>query len=415
MQFREVTLDNGLEVVAECNDRAYATGMAFFVKTGSRDESSENSGVSHFLEHMVFKGTPRRTADDVNRELDEIGSHSNAFTSEERTVYYTTILPEYQDRAIDLLSDILRPSLREDDFNTEKQVIVEEIYKYDDMPPFGAHEKCMAAFFGSHPLGQNVLGSVESVTALTPEKMRAYFDERYSPSNITLVASGDVDFDRLVEATDRWCGNWTNFKTDRNERPASPQQGFLVFKNEQAFQQYVVQITQGPSNTDPDRYAARLLATIIGDDSGSRFYWDLVETGRAEYAAMGTHEFQGAGIFMTYLCCDPQLADSNLDATQMILADVESKGITAAELEQAQNKMCAQIVLASERSGNRLFTVGSSWTQRREYRPVKEVLAAYRDVTLDDIHAVLTKYPLTNNTTVAVGPLNKLCGVNCSS
>ena len=118
---------------------------------------------------------------------------------------------------------------------------------------------------------------------------------------------------------------------------------------------------------------------------------------------------------MTYLCCDPQLADSNLDATQMILADVESKGITAAELEQAQNKMCAQIVLASERSGNRLFTVGSSWTQRREYRPVKEVLAAYRDVTLDDILAVLTKYPLTNNTTVAVGPLNKLCGVNCSS
>ena len=163
MEFREARLSNGLEIIAECNDRAYSAALAFFVKAGSRDESPEVSGVSHFLEHMTFKGTPRRSAADVNRELDEIGSHSNACTSEEQTVYYAAFLPEYQPQAIDILSDIMRPSLRQDDFDTEKQVIIEEILKYEDQPPFGAHEKCMAAYFGSHPLGNSILGTAESV------------------------------------------------------------------------------------------------------------------------------------------------------------------------------------------------------------------------------------------------------------
>ena len=117
------------------------------------------AGVSHFLEHMTFKGTPHRSADDVNRELDELGSHSNAYTSEEQTVYYATVLPEYQQPTLNLLADIMRPSLRQEDFDTEKQVILEEILKYEDQPPFGAHEKCMAAYFQQHPLGNSILGT----------------------------------------------------------------------------------------------------------------------------------------------------------------------------------------------------------------------------------------------------------------
>ena len=195
MRFREHTLDNGLEIIAECNECAYSTALAFFVKTGSRDESADTAGVSHFLEHMVFKGTPHRTAEDVNRELDEIGSHSNAYTSEEQTVYYATVLPEYQEPAVDLLADIMRPSLRETDFETEKQVIIEEILKYEDQPPFGAHEKCMAEYFDSHPLGNSILGTVGTVGALTAEQMMDYFRARYSPKNIALVATGRVDFE----------------------------------------------------------------------------------------------------------------------------------------------------------------------------------------------------------------------------
>jgi len=141
VQFRNHTLANGLEVVAEVNPQAYSAAVGFFVKAGSRDETDEISGVSHFLEHMAFKGTLQRTAEQVNRDLDEISPHSNAYTSEEQTVYYMAMLPEYLDRSLNVLADMMRPSLREDDFNVEKDVIINEIHKYEDQPPFGAHEK----------------------------------------------------------------------------------------------------------------------------------------------------------------------------------------------------------------------------------------------------------------------------------
>src|SRR5262249_29688101 len=149
-------LDNGLEIVAECDAAAYSTALGFFVNSGARDETDEVSGVSHFLEHMVFKGTPTRSADDVNREFDEMGAHYNAFTNEENTVFYAAGLPEYQQKTVELLADIMRPSLREEDFSTEKQVILEEIKMYDDQPPFGVDDKCRAAFFGTHPLSRSV-------------------------------------------------------------------------------------------------------------------------------------------------------------------------------------------------------------------------------------------------------------------
>jgi predicted Zn-dependent peptidase len=193
LEFRKQALANGLQIVAECNDEAHSTAVGFFVETGARDESDDVSGVSHFLEHMMFKGTPTRTADDVNREFDEMGAHYNAFTSEEHTVYYAAVLPEHQTTAVELLADILRPSLREEDFNTEKQVIVEEIRMYQDQD-----DRVKQAFFGPHPLARSVLGTAQSIRELPVEKMRAYFDRRYSPDNITLVGSGRIDFQRLV-------------------------------------------------------------------------------------------------------------------------------------------------------------------------------------------------------------------------
>src|SRR5215213_1200527 len=138
MEFHNHRLENGLEIIAETNPDAHSMSVAFIVQTGSRDESDEVAGVSHFLEHMVFKGTPTRSAADVNREFDEMGAHYNAFTSEENTVYYAAMLPEHQTAAVELLADIIRPSLRDEDFETEKQVILEEIQMYEDQPPFGA-------------------------------------------------------------------------------------------------------------------------------------------------------------------------------------------------------------------------------------------------------------------------------------
>lgn len=411
MEFRKQTLDNGLEIVAECEPRAYSAAVGFFVKCGSRDETDANHGVSHFLEHMVFKGTATRSAADVNRELDEIGSHSNAYTSEEQTVYFAAFLPEYQAQAVELLSDILRPALRPTDFDTEKLVILEEIAKYEDQPPFGAHEKCMAAHFGTHPLGRSVLGTVTSVTRLTCDQMLDYFRQRYSPRNMVLVATGNVDFDALVALADRCCGQWVPFDAPRELRRAGPHQGLVVFHKPTAVQQYVVQIANGPALEDDDRYAGRLLATILGDDSGSRMFWELVDSGEAETAAMSACEYQGSGLLMTQLCCAPEDTADNMARIADLVAEIQAEGVSEAELAQARSKIQSHLVLQSERPINRLFAVGGNWIARRRYRTLRDVIDSYQRVTRDDIAAVLAKYPLTVQTTVAVGPLRNAAEV----
>lgn len=404
MEFLKTTLANGLEVVAECNPAAHTLALGFFVQTGARDESHEVAGVSHFLEHMMFKGTPTRSADDVNREFDEMGANYNAFTSEENTVYYAAVLPEFQARTVELLGDMLRPSLRDDDFNTEKQVIIEEIRMYDDQPPFGADDKCKAAHFAGHPLGQSVLGTVESIQALPVDAMRDYFGRRYSPGNVVLAAAGRVDFEALVRSAEAHCGGWPRVDTGRQVTPARRTSGFTVITRPKAAQQYVVQLAAGPAATDADRYAAKLLATIVGDDSGSRLYWELVDPGRAENATLSHYDYQGDGLYLTYVCSDPELVEENLQAVLDVYRRVQQEGVTPQELERAKNKINSRVVLAGEKPRGRLFSVGGNWTQRSEYRTVKDDLDAVEAITLGDIAAVLAKYPLSVSTTVTVGP-----------
>ncbi len=405
MEFREQTLPNGLQVVAECNGAAYSTALGFFVNAGARDETDAISGVSHFLEHMVFKGTARRSADDVNREFDEMGAHYNAFTNEENTVFYAAVLPEYQDRAVDLLADILRPSLRDEDFHTEKKVILEEIQMYDDQPPFGADDKCRALFCGSHPLGRSVLGTAESVGGLTPDAMHAYFRHRYSPGNMVLAGAGQIDFDRLVAIAQKCCGDWEPSPVVRTLERLPSRDGFQVLHRESAAQQYLLQLTAGPSAEDDDRYAAKLLATVLGDDSGSRLYWELVDPGFAETASLHHTEHQGAGMMMTYMSCEPNEVADNLRRIIDVYRQAEAEGISAAELDQAKNKIRSRIVLSGERPRGRLFAVGSDWIYRREYRTVEAELQTVAGISLDEVLAVLAKYPLTRPTTITIGPL----------
>ncbi len=407
MQFRQTVLENGLEIVAECNPQAYSTALGFFVRAGARDENDAISGVSHFLEHMVFKGTPRRSAADVNRQFDEMGADSNAMTGEEQTVYHATVIPEMADRAIELLADILRPSLRVEDFEMEKQVILEEIRMYEDEPPYGAYEKCMAAHFGRHPLGRSILGTLDSVGGLSPEAMRQYFDQRYSPQNIVLAAAGKVDWERLVSTARACCGHWERFETTRDISRPTPHTGTSLYPKEDAVQLYVVQVAEGPAAEDDDRYAGRIMATVLGDDSGSRFYWELIDNGRADTAALSSFEYQGAGIFVTTLCCAPEDAAANLARIRELEEEIERNGISQSELEQAQSKICSSVVLSSERPKRRMFSLGANWLQRREYRTVKEIVASYQAVTQRDVAELLGKYPLTRNTTLAVGPVTE--------
>jgi predicted Zn-dependent peptidase len=238
--------------------------------------------------------------------------------------------------------------------------------------------------------------------------MREYFERRYSPGNITLVGAGRIDFAGLVETAERICGQWRPVETTRDVSPASPHSSFLCLRKETAALEYVIQLALGPGATDSDRYAAKILATVLGDDSGSRLYWALVDSGLAEQASLSHHDYQGAGLFMTYMSCGAESAQDNIEMIAEIYLQAERDGITAAELAQAKSKINSRVVLGSERPRGRLFTVGGNWIQRREYRTVRNDLDAIDAVTQAELQDVLTRYPLSINTTLAIGPAEKL-------
>src|ERR671911_199550 len=179
LKFHHKQLTNGLDIVGEENPDSHSFAAGLFVKTGSRDESSEINGVSHFLEHMMFKGSDKYTWEDVNRIFDEIGARYNAFTSQEMTAYYANVLPEFTEKAVEHLSHLLRPAIRDTDFTTEKKVILEEIAMYLDDPGHRLYEQAMAEHFGNHPLSLSILGSPQSIMKLSREQMARYFQSRY--------------------------------------------------------------------------------------------------------------------------------------------------------------------------------------------------------------------------------------------
>ena len=165
-----------------------------------------------------------------------------------------------------------------------------------------------------------------------------------------------------------------------------------------------MQLARGPAAGDPDRYAARLLATILGDESGSRFYWEFIDSGRAEAAAVGNYEYQGAGLIMTWICCAPGQSADNLQRVRRLQAELADRGVTDRELDLARRKISSHIILASERSENRMFSVGSQWLRGQEFRTPREISEIYQAITLEQVNEVARKYPLTDNMTLCVGP-----------
>ena len=404
MRFHQTVLPNGLQVVAEINDRAHSVASGFFVKAGSRDETANLAGVSHFLEHMIFKGTARRDALAVNRDFDRVGAKHNAQTSEEDTFYHVTSLPEYLPKAFDVLSDILRPTLREDDFDTEKKVIIEEIKMYEDNPMSVAYDAAKAAHFGPHPLGQSILGTVESINAMKVDEMRAYFAAKYSPANIVLAFAGKTSWDQIVALAQSHCGGWTGGETARQAVPPRGTGVFRAILREDDQQQTVIGVGDGPPLESDDRYAASLLATVLGDHTGSRLYWALVDPGHADGAELSYQDYNQAGALFTFLSCDPDETSANLARVAEVYAEVQADGISDEELTRSKNKVLARSVLRSERPMGRLASLGFHWAYRREYVSVADELEKVSAVSLADVRRVLDRWPLLPMTIVSVGP-----------
>ncbi|MCO8124140.1 insulinase family protein [Stieleria sp. TO1_6] len=405
-EFKHATLSSGLRIVAETDSRSYSMSLGYFVRAGARNELDPQSGLSHFLEHMMFKGTARRSAEDVNRELDELGGQSNAYTSEEQTVYYATVLPKFQDRIVDLLTDMMSPELDESEFETERKVILEEIAKYEDQPPFGGFERAMEIHFSPRGLGRRVLGTSESIEAMTAARMKDYFRSRYRPENIVLAATGNVDFDSLVAEIEQRTAHWSDrcaseslSPDDLDRLPEGIEMNPRVAIPDAA-QAYLIRIAEGPTSGSKQRYAARLLASVLGDEGGSRLFWELIDTGRAEVATCWPQEFSDQGAWFTYLVCAPDDMQSNRRFVDQIIQQIVDDGVKPDELSQAINKTTAGYIMQSERPSNRLFSVGSRFLMHNDYVDLDQSLANIRAVDQAAIAEIAQRYLGTDATEV---------------
>ncbi len=389
-EIRQTKLPNGLELIGEINPGSKSAALGFFVRTGARDEQPRESGISHFLEHMMFKGTEKRSALDITYALGNIGAQANAFTSEECTAYYSAVIPQYFSACHEVLSDMLRPALDPVEFATEKNVILEEIALYLDRPQFYLFEKAMSDYFGGHPAGNSVLGSVESVSAISRDDMAAYFARRYSPSNMSLVAGGNFDWDRFVEDAAQYCGSWVPFEVSRETSPHTVPQVYKEYRKKDVAQAHALLVTGGCSAQHEDRYALSILSLILGDGTNSKLYWELVDSGLAECAWCDSDEKDGTGCFNAYAATEP----AQLEQVAGIMRRIVSAPLDFSddELERAKTKIAARVVLGGELPLARMNALGSAWLYRRELQRLDQVVEQIKSVSRRSIEEAVSRH-----------------------
>lgn len=397
VQFKQATLENGLTVIAEVNPEAKSVALGYFCKTGSRDETPEMAGVSHFLEHMLFKGSEERDGFEVNLEFDQMGAQYNAYTSEENTVYYGAVLPEFAPRLLELWTDLMRPALRQEDFDTEKQVILEEIALYEDRPNSMLFDWGRARYFAGHPLGNSVLGTTRSISELTRDQMAQYQARRYAPSNLVLALAGKVDWERTLGQVQQLTAAWPKGDCSRAYPEASGTVGELSEPYPKATQTYLALLAPGVAAQDPRRYAANILANILGEEGNSRLYWALTDKGLVESVGAGVDEADRAGLFYVYAQTNP----ANEEAVKTVLREeldrLERQGVRSEELEQAKNKLATALVFAGETPMQRLMSVGINYVYNQTYEPLSEVARKVEAVTLADVNGLLETKPFSKS------------------
>ena len=393
-QFRTHTLANGLVILGEVSPRAETAAVGFFVKTGSRDEYPREAGVSHFLEHMMFKGTPRRTSLDITYELGNIAARANAFTSEECTVYYGGIVPSFFKRMQDLLCDMLRPSLDSEEFAMEKKVILEEIALYLDRPSFFLHERAQEDFYRGHTAGNSVLGTRESISALSRDDMHRYFERRYVPNNMVLAAAGNFDWQAFVDDAERLCGGWAPAEARRETPRHSPPAGLVTLSRPNLKQAYLIFMCPSASLQDNERFSLAILASLLTSGSLRGAYWRIVHTGIAESAWADLTERDGCGSFELGLCGEPESLE---EARELLLEVAANPGqIDESDLERTKTRAIARMVLHDELPMGRMMDIGLSYLARGKVRTLDEAIAEISSVTVRSIQEALERFPLRN-------------------
>jgi len=403
-------LANGLQILAQSMPDVESIAVSFHVCTGARDEQDDAiAGVSHFLEHMVFKGTQTRSAEEISREFNAMGAEFNAFTSLEYTVYYARVLSEQFPRALDLLSDMMYPRLDPQEFEMERNVIIEEIARAEDQPANMAFRRFLNTYFAGSPLGHDVLGSRESIRNLPLERMRDYWQRRYAANNMLLAVAGKIDFDQVVRLAERLCGGWRTGDAGRQAEPYVPASATTrVMLKETLKQQNLYLGSPAVSMQDPDFYAAELLSMILGDTTGSRLFWNVLQKGLAENVGASFNPFDGTGMFVVYASANPDNAPEVLRRIRAELAELEAGGVREDELRRAKDKLISHIVLDGESSYSRMRELTYSWLAERRLKTQDEEIAEVEAVTVDAITRLLARFPFHKHlVTFAYGPLDE--------
>jgi len=413
---RRTILPGGLRVVTETLPAVRSAALGIWVGVGSRDETARHEGATHYLEHLLFKGTRQRTALDISAEMDAVGGEMNAFTTKEYTCYYARVLDADLPLATDILSDMVTNSvISPQDVDAERNVVLEEIAMNDDDPTDTVHEAFAAQLFGDTPLGRPVLGTVESINAITREQIFEHYQARYSPDHLVVAAAGSLDHDDLVAQVSEAFGA----ALKPGAEPAPPRlSGEYASRGHTAGtglrlvsrgieQANLVLGCEGLARTDDRRYALGVLNAALGGGMSSRLFQEIREKRGLAYSvySFGSQNAD-TGMWGIYVGCLPSKADDVLSICTSEVEKLVSGGLTDEELERGKGQMRGSIVLGLEDPSSRMSRIGKSELVYPRLEPVEETLDRIEAVTHDDIRAVASEVLGRPKALAVVGPFD---------
>ena len=407
-------LPGGLRVVTEFLPSVRSVSLGIWVGVGSRDEDVAHAGATHYLEHLLFKGTGRRTALEISAAMDAVGGEMNAFTAKEYTCYYARVLDSDLPLAVDILSDMITSSLiTPKDVDAERDVVLEEIAMNEDDPSDTAHEAFTAKLYGDTPLGRPILGTTDSINAITRDQIYEHYRARYGPEHLVVAAAGNLDHDTVVRLVTDAFGP----ALDRAAEPALPrlngdhapgQVGTGTKLISRGIEQAnLVLGCEGLPRTDKRRFALGVLNAAFGGGMSSRLFQEVREKRGLAYSVYSfSAQHADSGVWAVYVGCLPSKADDVLAICTEEIAKVVEGGLTDAELARGKGQVRGSIVLSLEDPSSRMSRLGKSELVYPRLEPVEEVLAAIDAVTHDDIRAVAAEILTRPKALAVVGPFD---------
>ncbi len=387
---REV-LPNGVRVVTENITYVQSVALGIWVGVGARDESDRLRGISHVIEHMLFKGTPTRTALQIADQIDSVGGDINAFTSKESTCYYVRMLSEHVPLAIDVLCDMFLNSVVDpEELAREQNVILEEIKRRDDEPDDLVHDVFAEAMWPGHVLGKSVIGTPETVSGLTSLDLKDYMASRYTPDTIVVAAAGNLNHAEIVAMVEERLGHLEGKKSDWRAPDAAPQFTPATAYVEKPIEQVnLVLGVPGYSQLSDDKYKLSILDNILGGSMSSRLFQEIREKrGLAYSIGSFAQSFREGGYFAVYSGTGAKTANQVIDLVKAEFANVRKNNITEKELDRAKNQFRGSIVMSQESMNSRMMRIGRNELVYDRVIPTEEVMAKIVAVSLDDVAEV---------------------------